>query len=173
MPDLHGDVCAKRVVDGRCILPHGFKRVEDWGERVVIDRDALQRILGRRRVLGHHHGKGLPDVTDLALGQQGMFGSVQRIHGALAEHLSCGDIRQGAGDVDPGQDGGHAGPLTGCRDVYRPNAGMRIEAPQHRGVQHAWQRDIPDESTVAGEQFGSFNPFDRLADVAHPVPPRP
>jgi hypothetical protein len=41
--------------------------------------------------------------------------------------------------------------MTGWRSIDRREVGVCVGATEHRGVEHAWQRDVIEKSALAGE----------------------
>ena len=75
-------------------------------------------------------------------------------------------------EVLAGVDCYHPGPRFGLRYVDRPDIGMRVGAPEDRGVEHAGELDVLDVLGAAGEQARVLNALQGVADVAgHQVPP--
>ena len=60
---LHGEIAGDGVMDERRARRERRERVGDGGQHVVMDDDALGRVLRRRRGLGDHHRHGLADMA--------------------------------------------------------------------------------------------------------------
>ena len=69
------------------------------------------------------------------------------------------------------ENGDHAGHVTSCGSLDGRNVGVRVGAAEHRGVEHAWQREVVEKSALAGKQSGVLKPFHRLAGIDHWRPP--
>jgi hypothetical protein len=90
----------------------------------------------------------LPDVTHLAARQDRVDGRSQ----FLSFGLPSG--RYGLDDsleVLGSENGDHSRHVTSCRRIDRHDVGVRVGAAEHRGVEHAWQRDVVEKSALAGE----------------------
>jgi hypothetical protein len=64
------DVAAPLRVHQRSARLGRRHHVHDGGQRLPLDLDGLQRVLGLRPVGGHHHGHDLADVAGAVLAQR-------------------------------------------------------------------------------------------------------
>ncbi len=66
---LGRDVGAERVVDRRQLAGQRGRRAGDDRQRLVLDDDPLERVLGDVAVAREHHADGLADVADVVDGR--------------------------------------------------------------------------------------------------------
>ena len=123
-----------------------------------------QRFLGHRLALGRHHHPGLvahpadpvaehPAVAEAPPHHPVVGDGVDPVGPAGAGRLEAGDLRVGVGeDVD------HPGQGRGARQVQAPDAGMRIRAAQHPGVEEV------GEAHPGGDVVGVEGPARRLLE---------
>ena len=124
-------------------------QVDDGGQRVEIDRDVSERILGKVAALRQHHGQRLADVTDFVLGErhlgaliEGDVGDRRRRHEQRPRGPIIAEVLRG---ID--RDDTLARPRRG--NVDRTDASVRDIAAQERRVQHAGKFDVVDEQCLA------------------------
>ena len=153
------DVVAVRQVlpDHRRARFEGGRRVGQGRQRLVVDRDQLQRIPGRVPVRGHHEGDLLALETHLVGGQHGLHVTEQRGHPRQVPF----------GQISAGQHRGHGRVGAGRAGVDRDDPGVRERAAQDRAVQHAGPRDVVDERALAPDEPGVLLARDRPVSVAH------
>ena len=140
----------------------GFFRIHHRRERLVGDDDALERVLGGGAIHRRDGGHGLADEARAFDGQ------------AIVRHARGGgdEGADGAGQArglrarehrgDTGQGGG------GAR-VDGDDAGMRVGAAQHGGVEEARRAEIVDEAAAPRHEAAVFLEGEGPADpgVAH------
>ena len=154
-----------RDVRAEPVMQHGAVGFERIGrpqgdrQRLVIDLDQLQRVLGEVTVRRHHHGDRLADIAH----------ALDRDRPALDVRLHAGEQRR--------PERGHLGrgdhrrdALRGARRAHvdRADDRMRMRRAQHGGVQRARRHaEIVDVAPAPGEQGRVLHPLDRLPDPAH------
>ena len=152
VPEAHVDLA--REVGPRLGVQHralGVERrggVEQGVERLVRDRDQLERVLGRVARVGQHHRDRLARVAHEVLGQRRLE---QPLHTVDPEHAH-GDARQWVRQVVARDDVDHALVLERGRGVDRDDARVCMRAPQDRRVQRARALEVVDEAASAGEE---------------------
>ena len=155
-----GDVVGVGVVDHH-VGGLGLGEVGDRGQRLVVDVDELDRVLGDVAVLGDHERDRVADELHLALGQRwarsvGNVPAGDGVPGLL-------DVRV---EVGGGEHRAHTGQRQRRRRVDAVDAGPRQRAAHEAGVQHAGPGDVVDEGAVAGEQPGVLYPRDPRSHVS-------
>ena len=130
-------------------------QIDHRRQRLELDVDVVERVLGDVAALGDHDRQRLADMADLVLGERHL--------GALVED-DAGDRRRRH------QQRARAASSRRDRRRYRPrrrparcraaetsmltDAGMRDLAAQERRMQHARQLDVVDEQRLAGAAAG-------------------
>ncbi len=151
------------VADQRCRRRERGAGVDDRRQRLVLDRDQLQRVPGRVPVPRDDERDLLALEPDLVGREHGLHVAGQRRHPGQALRLQVGAgqhgldhrVRLRRGDVD-GQD-----------------PGVRVRTAQDRPVQHAWQPQVVDERALAADEARVFlardRPVRRVVLAAHPA----
>ena len=132
----------------------GIPRAGRRGQRLVVDTDMLEGVLGKVAVGRKRHGDRLADVADGVAGDREM-------------------VRSGAQRRDERpQDGADPGTRQDTHvpgDVDAPNAGVRVGRAQYRGVQRPRRdRQVVDETTPPPQQRGILDPRPAAAHGAGP-----
>ena len=112
------------------------------GQRVVVDRDQLERVVRDVRVLGDHARDLLALHAHLVGREHGLRVAGERRH--PREVVLRQDL---AGHHDD-----DAGKLGGTRRVDRVDLGVRERAAQDRHVQHVGQDDVVDVVALAADE---------------------
>ena len=120
---------------GVCL--HRRQRVDDRRQRCIVHLDQLPGILGQGQILGHNNGDGLPDVTHLAARQDRMDGRLQFLCFCFPPGRYGFDHPL---EVICGDNCDHPRRVTSRRRLDRRDAGVRVGAAEHRGVEHALER---------------------------------
>ncbi len=102
-------------------------------QRLVVDVDQRQRLLGDVRVDGGDGGDGVALVEHLVAGQA-VAAQVAQVDGPLAQ---LGDLVAGVGKIGGGDDRLDAGQRQGLADVDVPDAAHGHGAAQDAAVQQA------------------------------------
>ena len=145
----------------------GLERVPEVAgrrQRFVVDVHRFGRILGDVAVVGDHQGHGLADEMH-RIGGQNMLGYriTDRRIGHQQRHRRLQRLRQ----VRMGEHRMHAGHFERRCRVDAGDPRMRKGAADDRGLQRARQVNIVDEFSLAGEERGVLEPWNRAADPAH------
>ncbi len=159
------DVAAQPFVQHGAV---GLQRIggpQREGQRLVLDFDQLQRVLGEVAVRRNHHRHRLADIAHLADRDRpaldvGPHACKQRR--TKVRHILGRDHRRDA--------------LRGARGtrIDGTDHGMRMRRAQHGGVQRARRhRNVIDVAPAPGQQRSVLDALDRLPDPGHPFPPRP
>ena len=166
LPDMRGDVRADIVVDagrlwGQCLFEIDHRR-----NRLEIDDDIGERVLGQVAALGDDDGKRLADITNL-VARQGTLRALMEgdaVDRRRRHHQGAGlpEIAEVAGGVD----GDDAAPGARGRSIDVANVRVRHLAAQQRGVQQAGQFDVVDEERLPGQQPAILVALDRGAEIS-------
>ena len=134
------------------------ERIDDGGQRLVVDLDQLQRILGEVAVGGDNDRDRLADIAH----------ALDRDRPALDRRLYADDeARRQRGDLSAGENGRDAECLARRRSVDGADFRMRVRRAQDRGVQRAGTyAEVVDEAAAPDEQRGIFDTLNRLAAPA-------
>ena len=112
-------------------------------QRLVLDLDESDRVLGDVAAVGDHQHHRLADMAHFA----------ERDAALLDRRI--GKARQRPGFLRrllAGDHCGHAGQRQRRALVDRLDAGVRMRAAQHRRVRHVRQRDVVDEAAAADQE---------------------
>ena len=131
------EVCAVGRVNQRRVLQSGIDG-GDGGQRLVIDLNQVQGILGYVPALRNHHGHGLASVAHGVGGERPLQIVVQPRQGKDAH----GDRFEQLRHVRVGKHGRDTLESQRCRGVYATNVGVRVRTSQYGGVQHPRQADV-------------------------------
>ena len=127
------------------------------GQRIPVDLDQLDRVLGHVPALGQHERHLVADEAGLALGERGQRGR-RRLR---AEHGEPLLVHVGV-QVGGGEDGVHAVERERGSGVDATDRGTRVRAAHEAGVQHPRPGDVVDEGALPGQQAGVLDPGDAL-----------
>ena len=119
-------------------------RVDDRGQRLVVDVDELERVACGVAVLGDDEGDLLALEAHLVGGEDGEGVVRQRGDPRQAERL----------EHRAGDDGLHLRVRLGGRGVDALDARVRERAAQDGAVQHAGQHDVVDVVALAADEAG-------------------
>jgi hypothetical protein len=136
-------VVERAVVDARLGLDRGLD-VEHRVERLVLDLDQLDGVLGDVTVVSDHDGQRLAGIAR------------HLVRGGPVRHAAVDSGREGARhrrNVGAGQDADHAGQLQRGARVKRRDAGVRDERSEQRRLAQIRQRiEIVDEPSFAAQK---------------------
>ena len=130
------------VADQRRVGVERLARVDDRGQRLVLDVDQRQRVARRVAVLGDDEGDLLALEADLVAGEHGLGVVGDRRHPGEAERL----------EVLGGDHPEHLGVLERLRGVDREDLGVRVGAAQDRAVEHPRQHDVVEVGALAADE---------------------
>ena len=124
-------------------------RIDHRRQRLVVDLDQVERVVGLIAIVGDHHRDDVAGVADDLLGDARIGGDLQV---GIGEEPGAWHRLQRAVDVGAGVDGQH--PRRGDRlgGVDLRDLGVGVRAAQHRGVHHAGQRDVVGIRGASGDQ---------------------
>ena len=144
----------ERAVRGRLL------GVDDHVERLVVDVDQRECVLGRVAGLGHDRGDARArerDAVDLE--------RPRRVDEVLdAARLPCARQRRQLLEVLAGEDGDDARGLRGLRRVDALDPRVREGRAQDRDVRHPGQLEVVEVLRRAGDQARVLDALDGLAD---------
>ena len=122
------------LAQDRRIRGKRLERIDDAGQRLVIDLDQLRRVGGDIAVLGDDEGDFLVLEQNLVLGQHRLDVARQRRHVMQTERFQVGG----------GQDGEDAGQRLGAAGVDAADAGMGVRRADEIAEDHARQFQVVD-----------------------------
>ena len=134
--------------------------VGDRRQRLDVDLDQPERVLGDAGSVGEHDRQRLADVTHLAVRDHGLPERLE-VRQWLQPH---GDARHALAHVCGGDHEMHAGEPARPRNVDRADAAVGDGAAQDRRVQHALARDVVDVLPAPAQEAEIFQALDRAAD---------
>ena len=144
------------VADHRRVGRRRLLRVDDRGQRLVLDVDRLAPVLGDVRVVGDDDAHLLALEAHLVGGEHGL--------GVVGERRHPGEVALGhhlAGEHQP-----DARDLPGLRRVDGDDAGVRQRAAQDLHVQHAGQVDVVDVVAATAHEPRVLDPAAARAQAA-------
>ncbi len=164
--DMSGHIGAHVVMHRRCSIAQRFFQIDHGRQRLEIDLDIAQCILGEVAAVGQYHGERLAYVADLVLGERHL--------GALVEDGVLDRRRRHeqrtrrpiVAEIGGGVDGDDALARARRRHVDGTNACMCHVAAQERRVDHAGQLDVIDKQCLAAQQPRVFVAPDRSTKTA-------
>ena len=160
---VHQHVGAGFFMQERHSGTHGLLRVNDGGQRFVVDNEELERVLGEVAVFGDDTHDRLADIAHLAARQR------QDRCGVIMGHARGRDQRlDRAGQILGGENSDDARGGARSGSVDRANARMRLVAPAEGDVQRAHHLPIIGEGAVARQEARILGPFDARADELRP-----
>ena len=130
------------VADQRRVGVERLAGVDDRRQRLVLDVDQLQRVVGRVLVGRDHERDLLALEADLVAREHGLRVVGDRRHPRQAERL----------EVLGGDDRGDVGVRERPRRVDRDDARVRVRAAQDGAVHHARQPDVVQVGALAADE---------------------
>ena len=130
------------VADDRRVGVERLARVDEHGQRLVLDVDQLERVARRVVVVRDHEGHLLALEAHLVRGEHGLRVGRERRHPGEPEPL----------EVLAGDHRAHLRVLQRGRRVDGDDAGVRQRAAQHRAVQHPGQLHVVDVVALAADE---------------------
>ncbi len=134
--------------------------VGDRRQRLDLDVDERQRVLGNGGRVGEHERDRLADVTHLALRYHRLRERLE-IRQRLQPH---GDARHAVAHILGRDHAVYARQGARARNVDRADAAVGNGAAQDRRVQHVAAREIVDILPPPAQKPQILEPFDRAAD---------
>ncbi len=163
--ELAGDqhVGARLLVQERRPRERGLRRIDDGRQRLEIDGDELERVLGEVAAFRHHAHHRLADIADLAACER------KDRRGVVAGHARRRQQRlDEARQILGGEHRHDARRRPRGRAIDRPDAGVRMIAAPERDVQHARHLPVVDEAAEPGEEARVLGALDARADDLRP-----
>ena len=130
------------VADQRRVGVERLARVDDRRQRLVLDVDQRQRVVGRVLVGRDHERDLLALEADLVAREHGLRVVGDRRHPRQAERL----------EVLGGDDRGDVRVRERRRGVDRDDPRVRVRAAQHRAVDHPRQPDVVEVGALAADE---------------------
>ena len=148
-----GDVVGAFVPDGGRSRRDGLCRVGHRGQRLIVDLEALGRILGLPHRFGHHQRHRIADVADPAASQPGMRTREQgRAVRSLARQVDFHRAQSVARHVVAGVDSQHARRLQCRLQIDRADMGVGVRRTNQHRVGLPGQIDVVDKAAAAAQQ---------------------
>ena len=142
------------------VVAPGGRAVDDRGERLDVERDGVERILGGAGAFRQHDRDRLPDIADLAVCDDRLFEPLEFRRGFLPQR----NPRDRRADVGCGDDGVDAGARAGSPGLDAADAPVRDRAAQDHGVQKIIAGEVVDELAATAQEAKVLDAFDRAAD---------
>ena len=156
-------------MNARRILLQGVVDIDNRLDWMKSDIDQFDGVLRDIAVLGNNDGNAFPDMPNFLDCQHGLIGdidSVDRSPPLLGRDVLHARYRRDEGlNVPSGHHRDYFRQRHCPRHVDFADPCVRHRTAQERNIQHAWQRDIPDKSAIAGQQIPVFLARHRLADI--------
>ena len=134
--------------------------VGDRRQRLDIDLDQAERILGDAGAVGEHDGNGFADITYFGFRDHRLPERLE-IRQRLQPHRHP---RHPVADILGGEHAMHAGERARGGDVDRAQAAVGDGAAQDRGVQHVLAHDVVDILPAPAQEARILQALDRAAD---------
>ena len=150
-----------RFLEQQRLVGGGGPGVDAGRQRLDLDGDQLQRILGDRGRFGDHNGDGLADIAHLAAGDHRLFVG----HEIAQRDQAQRDGGHRVADLGGGEDRGDTRQRQRRCRVHVQDPAVRDGTAQDRGVEHAIEVEIIDELAAAAQQAQILDAFDGLPDV--------
>jgi hypothetical protein len=147
------DIGAELVMQGRRARRERGERIDERGQRIVIDFDEIERVLGEIAIGGHHDRDRLAHVAR----------ALDRDRPAFERRPQHGDEGRGQRrDFGPGDHRGDARSGGRCLGADRADVGVRVGGTQNRGVQGAGgNAEVVDVTASSGQERSILDPLDR------------
>ncbi len=155
----HAIAVDAREERGRAIRHRAF-RLGQSGQRLVLDLDQVERVVGRVDVLGHHRGHRDAGRVHGVLGQDRMGRHAHVGHQPIHRH------RGEVGGVLSGHHQQHARRAPRRLDVEARDAGVRVRGAEQGHVDAAWRPHVVHVGARAGEEPVILPPLERPPDPA-------
>ena len=135
----------------------GFLWIDHRRQRLVVDLDQLQRIVGLVFGLGHDDRDRVPDITDCVGRHRAIVGDLQA---GVGQEPRAGNALQPGFGVRTGVDSDDARRLLGAAHIDAADASVAVDAAEDRGVDHSWQRKVSRVPRRSGQEPGVLAPAD-------------
>ncbi len=134
--------------------------IGDRGQRLDVDLDQAERVLGNAGSVGEHERDRLADIAHLRLRDHRLAEPLE-FRQRLQPHRHA---RHALADVPGGDHAVHACERERRRSVDRADAAMRDRAAQHRRMQQPFAREIIDKLAAPAHEAQVLQALDRAAD---------
>lgn len=133
------------------------------GKFLVVDADAVRRILCKRRRGRDHERDRFADMHD-AIGRERRPNRIDQRRTVATWHREMGVDRADAGDFHIGRGEHREHPVggPGRRDIDAANFCMSMRRPHEDAVHFAWQRGVIEKAAAAAQQRLVFDPRQRV-----------
>ncbi len=140
------------------VVAAGRIAVRDRRQRLDVEFDCLQRILGGAGALRHHNGDRFADIAHLIVGDHRLLIGLERRQQFLP-HRDDRDLAEVGGR----EHGPHTRTCQRRPRIDGADAAMRRRAAQNDGVQGVG-RNIVDELSASAQEAQVFQALDRTTD---------
>ena len=150
-----GEVARHLVVQLRCVRLERALRIDDRRQRLVLDLDQVDRILGDVAVARHDRRHRLTD-------EAGLVGR----HAVVAHRRGRddGEGRRPLGDLPPSQTADHAVEGERLAEIDACDPGVGVRAAEDRRMMDVRNLEVVDERAAAGQQPRILMPRNALTD---------
>ena len=166
LPDMRCEITRHIVVDRSGRIRQRLFQIDNGRQRIEIDGDIAERILGEVAALRQNHRQGFADMAHFILGERHLRALVE---GNVLDRRRRHEQRAGSpilAEVVGGVDGDDAVARPRGGYVDRTNPGMRDVAAQKSRVEHPGQLDVVDEQRLAVQQSRVFVASDGSAEIS-------
>ncbi len=157
------DIRAHVLVHQRHPGLQGLLELHHGRQRLVVDVDVLQRVLGHVAGHGHDQCHRLADMAHLAVGQRDLRPLVENHPLDRRRRHQQRPRLPVVAQILGREDRDHALALEHPRRVDAEDAGMRVRAAQEGDMRHLRQLDVVDELGPAGQEARVFIALDAFA----------
>ena len=140
------------------------RAIDDGRQRVVLDRQRLGRLHRLVAGLGDDERDRVADMPDPADRQRR---ARRDDHRRQCRHLRCTGQRPEVADVVRGEHAQHAADRAGRVGIDMPDQRMRVRRSNDMRPCLAWQVDVFDEASLAGQEAMVLEARRGLADEHH------
>ena len=160
------NIAAHFIVDRSCGIRQRLFQIDDGRQRIELDRDVVERVLGEIAALRQHHRQGFADVTHLVLGQRHLRALVE--DGALDRRRRDEKRTRSPilAEIVGGVDRNDTLARARRRNVDRTQTGVGDVAAEEGRIQHPGKLDIVDEQRLPAQQPRVFVATDRSAEIS-------
>ena len=159
---LEHDVVRGVLVELRGARLDRLLRIDDRRERLPVDRDGLDGVVGLGLGLGDDRGDAFAGPLDVVRGEDPR--RVDVVLDARAAAGRPGHRQRVVRDVGADEDRDHARHRLGGARVDRADVGVRVRAAQDGHVGHRLELDVVEVAAFAGDEARVLGPLDGLAD---------
>ena len=175
LPHVRGDIAAHVLVHASRGLGAGLFQIDDRRQRIELDGDVGQCVLGEIAALRQHDRQGLADVAHLAFGERHLRALVEDEPGDRRWRHEQRPRRPVRAEILRRIDGDDALARPRRGNVDRADRGVGEVAAQESRMQHAGKLDVVDEQRLTAQQPRVLVASDRSAEIprGHGSAPQP